>query len=436
LTFHIPAHRLKALLLGVAALAARYTAATSALAQSQPSSSNQPASFDTGRGPLNGSTRFIGLGGAFVAIAEDSEGVAINPASTAVRLPYSWSEWDYGLGVDVAIGAWLPKNNFYNRPSDSGAVGGSTSLFGSIAADVYYNHFGAGISAEAQRNAATRNDQALGISTSLGANFGIVHLNVAYGFWDGQLALGAGPRFVGVNFDRHTSGSNPLSSAGVGYEAGFILKPAASHYRAAIAIKSPINAKLPGDGGAPPSTLHVPWEASFGFAYQFGAPPLNPRFVTARSVALQNTRGREPTKADLKSAEDELFARYEKSERFYVLISSELTVVEGPGGQLGFDEYWGDDRHELRTGAMYSPRLGVESEVVPHILRLRAGSYYEPPLLSGVRGRFHGTGGLDVRLFEWNVFGLIGRFDYWSLSLAADAARQYLNTAISIGFWH
>jgi hypothetical protein len=433
LTFNTSAHRWKALL-GVAVLAARYTVATSALAQSQPSPSAQPASFDTGRGPINGSTRFIGLGGAFVAIAEDSEGVAINPSSTAVRLPYSWSEWDYGLGVDVAIGAWLPKNNFYNQPSDNGATGGSTSLFGSIAADIFYNHFGLGISAEAQRNAATRKDQVLGISSSLGANFGIVHLNAAYGFWDGQLALGAGPRFIGLSFDRHSS-SGLLSSSGVGYEAGFILKPAASQYRAAVAIKSPINATLPGSTGGPASTVHVPWEASFGFAYQLGAPPLNPRFVTARSVALQNTRGREPTKAELKSAEDELFDRYEKAERFYVLISSELTVIEG-GGQAGLGDFLTDEQHELLSGAIYSPRLGVESEVVPHILRLRAGSYYEPPTLHGVRGRFHGTGGLDVRLFEWNVFGLIGRFDYWSLSLAADAARQYLNTAISIGFWH
>jgi len=27
-------------------------------------------------------------------------------------------------------------------------------------------------------------------------------------------------------------------------------------------------------------------------------------------------------------------------------------------------------------------------------------------------------------------------FDYFQLSLAADAARSYLNTSLSIGFWH
>jgi hypothetical protein len=39
-------------------------------------------------------------------------------------------------------------------------------------------------------------------------------------------------------------------------------------------------------------------------------------------------------------------------------------------------------------------------------------------------------------LFKWDVFGLMEPFNYWQLSLAADAARSYLNTAFSIGIWH
>lgn len=424
--------RVRALVLAVTLV----TVAGSARGQTAPSQDTSPATIDTGRGPITGSTRFIGLGGAFVAIAEDSEGVAMNPASTAVRLPWSFTQWDYGWGVDVAIGAWLPKNKFYNQPADSSGVRSSTALFGSVAVDVFCGHFGLGVSAEAQRNAATRSDQALGISTDLAANFGMVHANMAYGFYDGQLAIGAGPRLVGVSFSRQSGSASPLSSAGVGYEAAIIVKPAASQYRLSTVVKSPIDAKIPADGGGPDSTIHVPWELGLGAAYQFGKRPLNPRFVTVDETARQNNGGREPTKADLKQAEDELFARYERSERFYLLVSGELTVLEGASGHLGFDQYWDEGGHQPISGVILSPRVGVESEVVPRILKLRAGSYYEPPLVGGVTGRFHGTGGLDVRLFEWNIFGLIGRFDYWQLSLAADAARQYLNTAVSIGFWH
>lgn len=48
----------------------------------------------------------------------------------------------------------------------------------------------------------------------------------------------------------------------------------------------------------------------------------------------------------------------------------------------------------------------------------------------------HDTGGFDVKLFRWNLFGLLDRFDHWQLSLAGDAARLYLNTSLSNGIWH
>ncbi len=65
--------------------------------------------IDTVRGTIRGSTRFIGLGGAFVAIADDTEGVAINPASAAVRLPYSWDAFSFSFGIDFSIATWIQK---------------------------------------------------------------------------------------------------------------------------------------------------------------------------------------------------------------------------------------------------------------------------------------------------------------------------------------
>lgn len=266
-----------------------------------------------------------------------------------------------------------------------------------------------------------------GVDSSLAANFGIVHLNLAYGFLDGQLLLGAGPRVVGMSFDR-SSGSSLLSTGGVGYEAGFIIKPIAQQFRVAAAFKSAVDAKAPGSAGSS-SNVHVPWEVAVGFAYQFGVRPFNPPLITAKQLARQQATNGEPTDADIKKAEDDLFEGYLRRQRRYVLISTELSVVEG-GGPVGLSGQTAMDRPVI------SPRLGVESEVIPHHLRLRAGSYYEPALIAGTRSRIHGTGGFDVRLFRWSVFGLIDRFDYWQLSVGADVARSYLNTAFSIGFWH
>jgi hypothetical protein len=409
-------------LVAAAAFAFAATVTTRASAQSE----SQPT-FDAGHGPISGSTRFIGLGGAFVAIAEDTEGIAINPASDAVRLPYSWQSWDFGLGIDVAIGAWLPKNDIYNQ-AEASDTGKSSVFFGSLAAIIYYDQAGFGLAAEAQRNAATEPEQTQGITpTSLSANFGIMHASLAYGFFDGQLLLGAGPRFIGTSLGR--SGSGLFNAAGVGYEAGFIVKPLASQYRLAGAVKSPINAAPP---GASARTVHVPWELEIGAAYQFSARPLNPKFVTAREVARKASHTSAPSKAELEAAEKQLFENYQRQERFYLLVSAELAVTQG-GSQLDSEDIL---QGAGRRGPVLSPRLGLESEVVPHILKLRAGSYYEPPRVDEAKGRFHGTGGFDVRLFEWSVFGLMEPFDYWQLSVAADAARAYLNTSFSIGFWH
>lgn len=388
--------------------------------------------IDTARGPLNGSTRRIGLGGAFVALGDDTEGVAINPASPALRLPYSWTWWDYGLGVDFAIGAWLPKNDLYNQ--GSGDSGKSTALFGSLAAILYAGHFGVGVAAEAQSNAASRPQDEQGVGRNLSANFGMVHGSVAYGFLDNQLLFGLGARFVGMSFDTRGSGG-PLSTAGVGYTAGVTWKPAAAQYRLALAYKSAIAADVP-QGEGPPTKAQVPWEMALGFTYQFGPRVLNPRFVSVDEVVKNQNGGAPPTRADRERAEKELFESYQRRQRRYVLVSAELGVVQGDGDHVGVERLWTEGGRAFASRPLLLPRLGVEAEVVPHVLRLRAGSYYEAERASLQPFRVHGTGGLDVRLMRWNVFGLVKPFDYWQLSLAADAARAYLNTSFSIGFWH
>ena len=422
--------RLRLGCVGVAIVAAASTIATPTFAQTDTGAKSQ--TVDAARGPITGSTRRIGLGGAFVAIAEDTEGVAVNPASSAVRLPYSFQDWNFGVGLDVAVGAWLPKNDVYNQGNtasqDQAKADRSNLLFGSVALLLNYRHFGVGVSAEAQRNAASRAQQTPGIDTNFAANFGTVHLNVAYGYLDGQLLLGAGPRLVGMSFDRSGS-SGVLGTAGVGYEAGVLVKPMHQAYRIAAAVKSPIDAQLPAAPGVPAGTVHMPWEVAFGLAYQIGQRALNPRLVTAREVARRSTGHEQPTDAELDHAALELFNQYQTRQRWYLLLSTELSVIQG-GGPVGLSG------QTAMARPVISPRLGLESEIIPHYLRLRAGSYYEPALIAGTQSRIHGAGGFDVKLFKWSVFGLLAPFDYWRLSLGADAARSYLNTAVSIGVWH
>lgn len=369
-----------------------------------------------------------------MAIADDSEGVAINPASSALRLPYSWNQWDYGLGIDIAVGAWLPKNDWYNQGGAEGA-GESTALFGSVAAVLYHEHAGLGVSAEAQSNAASRQDRIQGIDSDFGANFGIVHASLAHGFLDGQLLLGVGPRLVGMSFDRHGSGSGPLSTAGVGYELGAVYKPQVGQYRLAAAFKSPIDARL-SDDTTGFERFHVPWQLALGAAYQFGARPLNPPFVTAKKFARRSRSSGEPSKAEIERAREQLFERYQRLQHRYLLVSAELSIIEGDADHLGIERLWTEPDDASASRPILSPRIGLESELIKQRLRLRVGSYYEAERIDLAPARVHGTGGFDLGLFDWNVFGLVDRFDRWQLSVAADAARAYLSTSFSVGFWH
>lgn len=407
-----------------AALVFALLSAVSTRARAQ-EGAEEPKTIDTVRGTIRGSTRYIGLGGAFVAIADDTQGVAINPASAAVRMPYSWDPFDYSFGIDLGIATWLPKNDVYNAPRSSGSSNGG-SLFGSFAILTNYRHAGLGFAAEAEQNAASHKAQQ-GFSTKLTANFGLMRPALAYGYFDGQLLLGAGLRVLGFSFGGN-KGSVPLT-AGIGYTAGFIVKPKGQQYRVGVAIEQPINAEVASDDGTAPTMVHVPWTAALGVAYQFGKRKLNPSFVTARDRARKNAAGREPSEEDVKTAKKELFDEYQRDQTWYLLLSTELALIQGSG-----DVALGGTEALNRT--LVSPRVGIETEVVPRWLRLRAGSYLELATTAEGHSRLHATGGVDIKLFEWNMFGLIGPFDYWQLSLAGDGATAYLNTSFSIGFWH
>ena len=425
---------------------------------------------DGAQGPVTGSTRIIGLGGAFVSIAEDVDGIAKNPAAAAVRLPYSWHRWDTTFGIDFSVGGWLPHADFLNRGAaeDGTDVEQRSLLVGSLGGGLYYRHAGIGTAAQGQSQGLSRPaDTAPGLApTHLTGNFGIVHLSAAYGFFDGRLVVGAGPRIAGVSLSARSSESGVLNVGGVGYQVGAVYKPTGGQFRVGAAYKSTVTPSL--DTTAQETqvayrttALRLPWQAAVGVAYQFGPRPLNPPLVTAEELSSTLTRRSahsrhmaEPrkegaaasqtpeTKAEATEAraEELLYQAYLSRPRTHLLVTAELLLLGASGDSVELASYWGaTSAARLRVSGQnltVSPRLGVETEVLPHWLRLRAGGYLEPARVRGARDRIHGTFGFDVKTFSWDVFGLIGRFDEWRLSAAADAARHYLNTSFSLGFWH
>jgi len=83
-----------------------------------------------------------------------------------------------------------------------------------------------------------------------------------------------------------------------------------------------------------------------------------------------------------------------------------------------------------------SPRVGIESGVIPEYLKLRAGSYIEPTRFEGSSPRVHATAGLDVKLLVWNVFGFWPDDYMWRLGLGADVSRRYYTWGVTIAGWY
>src|SRR5688572_27735787 len=71
-------------------------------------------SIDLYQGAVSAGNRVMGLGGAYVALAEDVDGDLQNPAAPAVRPFFSIDHFDYWLGLGLTFPASLSKIDFFN----------------------------------------------------------------------------------------------------------------------------------------------------------------------------------------------------------------------------------------------------------------------------------------------------------------------------------
>jgi hypothetical protein len=124
--------------------------------------------------------------------------------------------------------------------------------------------------------------------------------------------------------------------------------------------------------------------------------------------------------------------------RFKLLISTAVVVTGPVDGGVGVESFL--QRRVKRSGQSpsFSPRLGLEVEPIPHRLQLRGGTYLEPTRFRGnsFGGRHHVTMGLDLRVANWNVFGLFPEDTPWRVGGALDVARDYLGWSATLGIWH
>jgi hypothetical protein len=126
---------------------------------------------------------------------------------------------------------------------------------------------------------------------------------------------------------------------------------------------------------------------------------------------------------------------YERLPRFYWLISADVLVIGQVPDGVGIDGFLDQERRRAGEKISVGGRIGSEIEPWPRRLKIRAGGYLEPGRNRGVGPRMHGTAGLDLRLFTWDLFGWIEPFSV-RVGGMVDFAPRYFNWGVSVGLWH
>jgi hypothetical protein len=424
-------------------------------------------SLDLFQGPVLGSTRVVGLGGAYAAVAEESVGIPFNPASVAHRTYYSRDRFDWDAGIDFLIPGLLQGDDFdydnNTRPASTSSIAWS---FGGM---IQYKSFGVGAYARGQ----TYDLEQAGVAKG-DFDFGLwlIQLSVGYAFFDHQLVVGGGPR-LGLFAAQQKVPQNGraqtvtlLQQQALGGEVGVLVRPSSWPVRFAAAFSSPLNSETTKEcedcpaGFVMPEGVALPWEVRLGASYRFSPRSFNPVPVfpekkkkaklpeqppealpalpvatptpAPASQATPPPPASQPAVATEPPKPEEPDIDHDYRGGFYILVVVEVGLTGSVEQAIGSDAFFEQVREPAGESLSVSPRLGLESEVWRRRLRLRAGTYWEPSRFADASGRIHGTFAFDLRLFDFSLWGERSlRF-----SSAVDLASRYSNLLLSLGFWH
>lgn len=428
--------------------------------------------IDVFTGSTFSSGRVIGLAGAYAPLASGIDGVPWNTSSYATRELWdtSWFGWELSLGL-VLPGAYngTDLDNNGDRTANYNSL-----LFLSGGLRFQFGNLGLGVLQRVQTFSLSVNGSIADVSLQL-TNVGLGHA-----FLDGQLVVGAGFRVATFDIDQR-SGAQLVEFSGLGAEAGVMLGLDGKPWRLGASVRTPVSSPITNDSSTTlnadgqrvagnfilPTEVHVPWELETGFAFQFGARPLNRRWINPHNVEADARRQLERRRQEriARVPEERRDARFWQRERArytgeeamllrrlearelarskearllsreYVLVSADLLLTGASPNAIGLEAFLA--QHQQRAGAGVSPtfRLGAETEPWPNRFKIRVGTYIEPSRFAESTFRGHATFGFDLRLFDWTLFGILDEFSV-RISGSADIAPRYLDWGIAIGFWH
>jgi hypothetical protein len=431
------------------------------------------------------------------AAAQAVEGVYNNAAAPGVREPISLTWVDYDPSIGISLPGAYGGTDFDNRGEKGTAeTAERTNRFLSYNAGLEVQVGPVGVTVMGDfLNYTVGSSQGTPVSLTLGR----IHAVGAYSFLDNQVIIGAGARVVFVNVQEQSATGTLVRMLGAAPEVGAIVKPNDVPWRLGATARAAVSAQPFALGGTTtssttgarragptilPKNITQPWELEAGVAYQLGPRPLNPswfdpheesreleaamlarraeraaamkaeldampapttveersaqavrRALLARTEVEERAREDAELKDELDHAKDVRKARYLNWPREHLLMLASVLLTGTSSDAVALEGFIDQRRELVGQRLSASPRFAVESEPIPNLLRGRAGLYFEPSRFSDGTHRQHFTFGGDLRLFSWDLFGIIPNTT-WRLSAFFDVAPRYENFGISLGPWH
>ena len=392
--------------------------------------------IDLHQGPLTASSRVIGLAGTIAPITEGVEGLAVNPASVAMRVPWSRSWVDGELDFGFTRPASITGSDFDNNGDDGFA--NNAAAFVNAGACIQLGAWGIGLRMDVGQYRVQARDPATSVTTSeLSVSLMRSNVVAAYSFGHGELVLGYGVAISSVELDLPAVDASEAeleaSVEGFAMQLGAVWAPHHLPLRAGVGVRFPVSdTETPPEGVVPddqgdyvaqgyyfPREIRIPAELHLALAVQWFR-PLN--------VAWHDP---DDAKAPLDPSQKGRRARENR-----LLIAAALTVTGPVKNGVGVESFFSQAVERSGRRMSWSPRLGVEGEPLAGGLLLRAGTYLEPTRFDTSSPRPHATAGFDVHVpVAWSVFGLFDDDTTFRVGGALDSAERYFAWTASLGIW-
>ena len=367
-----------------------------------PAVTNRDFNIDLFEQPALGSPRLIAMAGAINSVAEGAAGLYTNPASAAVR-PETTTE---KLAWDIYFNSYVPVDGQDLNNNGQTVTSVRRSLLGAAGLMLQYGAWGLTLD-----GGYTAHEIAPQAGGGLGVRSIISHLAVARTLLGGELAVGAGVRGGALNVYVLGQGQTLFTRAGASGEVGVVWKPREQSFRVGLGGGLPVFTGVvryscdPSDcyGYILPREAIVPWSSTVSGAWRLGPTPWNHTIAGAYRDERQLT------------------------------VALDLSIIGAVSNGYGMEAFAAKQLQASGRHAAFTPRLGLESDVIAGWLRVRAGSYWEASRFAETSARWHVTGGVQGRVVAFHLAGQERRV---AVSLGGDFASRYKNAGLSVGFWN